>query len=93
MFLLEFLRKTNLKIPNLKPAECSDISGVGNEHHAILGKYEIPILVSGIKISFDFYVLENYTIQQLLEWTFYNIIKSILTFKKEIYLFRRELYV
>ena len=44
---------------NLKPAHIKHITGVGNETHAVLGKLEIPITISGIKISFEFLILEN----------------------------------
>ena len=56
---LSYLKKTNLNTTKLKPAAISHISGVGNENHAVLGKLEIPVVISGKHISFDFYVLEN----------------------------------
>ena len=56
---LAYLKKTNLNTIKLKPADISHISGQGNENHAVLGKLEIPVVISGIQISFDFYVLEN----------------------------------
>ena len=56
---LEFLKKTDIKISSLKPADVNEIVGVGNEHHKVLGTLEIPISISGIKIDFNFYILEQ----------------------------------
>lgn len=56
---LDFLRKTNLKISSLKSADIHEIVGVGNEHHRVLGILEIPISISGIKIHYKFYILEQ----------------------------------
>ena len=56
---LSYLKKTGIACTNLKPAHIQHITGVGNETHAVLGKLEIPITISGIKISFEFFILEN----------------------------------
>ena len=56
---LEFLKKTNIKVSALKPADIHEIIGVGNEHHKVLGILEIPITISNAKIHFNFYILET----------------------------------
>ena len=56
---LAFLRKTKLKDAVLHGCALQHITGVGGEQHRVLGQIEIPILVSGAKISFKFYVLDK----------------------------------
>ena len=52
-----FLEKTGLNISKFQNCNLKEIIGVGGEKHKILGKVEVPILVSGIKITSSFYVL------------------------------------
>ncbi|MEW8547939.1 MAG: reverse transcriptase domain-containing protein [Candidatus Thiodiazotropha sp.] len=54
-----FLTKTSYHNSELNPCELKEIVGVGGEKHSILGQKEIDILVSGVKISFPFYVLNS----------------------------------
>ena len=56
---LAYLKKTGINCTHLKPANIKYITGVGNETHAVLGKLEIPITISGITISFEFFILQN----------------------------------
>ena len=56
---LEFLKKTCIDVSSLKPADIHDVVGVGNEHHKVLGTLHIPISISGVKISYKFYILEQ----------------------------------
>ena len=44
---------------SLKCADIHEIVGVGNEHHKVLGILEIPITISGIRIHYNFYILES----------------------------------
>ena len=56
---LEFLKKTCIDVSSLKPADIHDVVGVGNEHRKVLGTLHIPISISGVKISYKFYILEQ----------------------------------
>ena len=58
---LAYLEKTGINCAHLKPADIEYITGVGNETHSVLGKLEIPLNISGIKISFDFFILQSLT--------------------------------
>lgn len=56
---LQFLKKTSINVSALKPADINEIVGVGNEYHPVLGILRIPITISGIKIPFEFFILEH----------------------------------
>lgn len=54
-----FLDKTDFKNSTFQNCTLKEIIGVGGERHRILGKVDIPIAVSGFKISYHFYVLDS----------------------------------
>ena len=54
-----YLKKTSLKNSKLKPCDLQEIVGVGGEKHKVLGQIELPLLISGVKITYKFYVLDS----------------------------------
>ncbi|MES9902578.1 MAG: retropepsin-like aspartic protease [Sedimenticola sp.] len=54
---LAYLRKTKIDVSSIEPANISQIVGVGNEKHDILGTLNIPLIISGATIDFSFYIL------------------------------------
>ena len=74
---LTYLKKTGINCTHLKPANIKYITGVGNETHAILGKLEIPITISGITISFEFFIHQNLIHPFILGMDILKFIKSI----------------
>ena len=54
-----FLDKPDFKNSKLQKCDLKEIIGVGGEKHQILGKIEFQILISGIRISYGFYVLNT----------------------------------
>lgn len=54
-----FLNKTNFKSSKFQNCSLKEIVGVGGERHQILGKIKIPLLISGIQICSEFFVLNE----------------------------------
>ena len=54
-----FLNKTSFQNSKLSKCNLQEIVGVGGEKHKIIGQIEIPLLLSGAKIAYQFYVLDT----------------------------------
>ena len=56
---LTYLKKTGINCTHFKPANIKNITGIGSETHAVLGKLENIITISGITISFEFLIFQK----------------------------------